>query len=155
MAGASQGVLVVKNPPTSAGDIKRCGFSSLVGKIPWRRKWHPTPVFLPGKSHGQRTLEGCCPQGCKELDTTEVTQHTLSSDRHDFKHLTLCTASLNSHSDSKKVSILFLISTDRDQRAFIPLQTVNWYRPLEGNLVVPSKIEYCGFFDSILGDSDK
>jgi len=33
---------------------KRCGFDPWVGKIPWRRKWHPTPVFLPGESHGQR-----------------------------------------------------------------------------------------------------
>ena len=35
-----------------------CGFSSWVGKIPWRRKWQPTLVFLPGKSHGQRSLVG-------------------------------------------------------------------------------------------------
>ena len=42
-----------------------------VGKIPWRRKWQPTPVFLPGKSHGQRSLVGCSPRGHKELDTTE------------------------------------------------------------------------------------
>ena len=35
---------------------RRCGFHSQVGKIPWRRKWQPTPVFLPGKSHGQRSL---------------------------------------------------------------------------------------------------
>ena len=37
----------------------------------WRRKWQPTPVFLPGKSHGQRSLVGYSPWGCKELDTTE------------------------------------------------------------------------------------
>jgi len=42
-----------------------------VGKIPWRRKWQPTPVFLPGKSHGQRSLVGYSPWGHKELDTTE------------------------------------------------------------------------------------
>ena len=36
-----------------------------------RRQWHPTPVLLPGKSHGRRSLEGCSPEGCKELDTTE------------------------------------------------------------------------------------
>ena len=42
-----------------------------VGKIPWRMKWQPTPVFLPGESHGQRNLVGYSPQGCKELDTTE------------------------------------------------------------------------------------
>ena len=42
-----------------------------VGKIPWRRKWKPTSVFLPGKSHGQRSLVGYSPWGHKELDTTE------------------------------------------------------------------------------------
>ena len=36
-----------------------------------RRQWQPTPVFLPGKSHGQRSLVGCSPWGCKELDMTE------------------------------------------------------------------------------------
>ena len=40
-------------------------------KISWRRKWQPTPVFLLGKSHGQKSLEGCSPWGHKELDTTE------------------------------------------------------------------------------------
>ena len=48
-----------------------------VGKIPWRRKWKPTPVFLPGKSHGQRSLAGYSPSGLRELDTTEYTHmHT-------------------------------------------------------------------------------
>ena len=42
-----------------------------VGKIPRRRKWQPTPVFLPGKSNGLRILVGYSPWGCKELDTTE------------------------------------------------------------------------------------
>ena len=37
----------------------------------WRRQWHPTPVLLPGKSHGQRSLVGCRPWGSKESDTTE------------------------------------------------------------------------------------
>ena len=36
-----------------------------------RRKWHPTPVLLPGKSHGRRSLVGCSPWGCEESDTTE------------------------------------------------------------------------------------
>ena len=50
---------------------KRCGFHPWVRKIPWRRKWQPTPVFLPGKSHGQRSLAGYSPWGRKELDTTD------------------------------------------------------------------------------------
>ena len=39
----------------------------------WRRKWQPTPVFLPGESQGQRNLVGCRPRGRTESDTTEVT----------------------------------------------------------------------------------
>ena len=39
----------------------------------WRRKWQPTPVFLPGESQGQGSVVGCCLWGCTELDTTEVT----------------------------------------------------------------------------------
>ena len=50
---------------------RRPGFDPWVGKIPWRRKWQPTPVLLPGKSHGQRNLVGYSPWGCKESDTTE------------------------------------------------------------------------------------
>ena len=40
-------------------------------KLIWRRRWHPTPVLLPGKSHGWRSLLGCSPWGCQESDTTE------------------------------------------------------------------------------------
>ena len=50
-----------------------CGFDTLVGKIPWRRQWQHTPVFLPGKSHEQRSLVGYSPRGCKESDMTEHT----------------------------------------------------------------------------------
>ena len=50
---------------------RRSGLDPWVGKIPKRRAWHPAPVFLPGKSHGQRSLVGYSPWGCKELDTSE------------------------------------------------------------------------------------
>ena len=49
-------VLLVKNLPAKAGDAKRQGSDPWVGKIPWRRKWQPTPAFLPGEFHGQRSL---------------------------------------------------------------------------------------------------
>ena len=49
----------------------RPGFSLWVGKIPWRREWLPTPVFLPGEFHGQRSLVGHSPWGHKELDMAE------------------------------------------------------------------------------------
>ena len=65
-------VLVIKNLPANAGVIKRHRFDPWVRKTPWRRKWQPTPVFLPGKSHGQRSLVGYSPQGHKELDVTEA-----------------------------------------------------------------------------------
>ena len=50
---------------------RRPGFDPWVGKIPWGRKWKSTPVLLPGKSHGQRSLVGYIPWDCKESDTTE------------------------------------------------------------------------------------
>ena len=52
---------------------KRGRFCPWVRKILWRRKQQPTPVFLPGEFHGQRSLAGCSPWGHKELDTTEHT----------------------------------------------------------------------------------
>jgi len=57
---ASQVALVVKNLPANARD-RRCGFYPWVRKIPWRRAWQPTPVSLPRKSHGQRSLAGYSP----------------------------------------------------------------------------------------------
>ena len=54
---------------------RRHGFDPSVGKISWRRKWQPTPVFSPGKSHGQRSLAVYSPWGCRESDMTEVTEH--------------------------------------------------------------------------------
>ena len=60
-------------------EMLEIGFDSWVGKIPWRRAQQPTPVFLPGESHGQRSLVGLQSIGCKESDTTEATeqQHSL------------------------------------------------------------------------------
>ena len=70
---ASQVAPVVKTSPANTGDIKRRRFDPWVGKITQRRAWQPTPGFLLGESHGQRSLVGYHPQGCKELDTTEAT----------------------------------------------------------------------------------
>ena len=89
---------IVQNPVyLSAGDAqwlseeestcqcRRCrrhGLDPWVGRIPWRRAWRPTPVFLPGESHGQKSLAGYSPWGHRESDTTEHThvtiQHTVS-----------------------------------------------------------------------------
>ena len=48
---------------------------SLGGEDPWKRAWQPTPVFLPGESHGQRSLVGYSPQGHIVLDMTEENEH--------------------------------------------------------------------------------
>ena len=55
---AFPGGSVVKTPPANAGDGDSVPGE---GEIPWRRRWQPTPVFLPGKSHGQRSLAGSSP----------------------------------------------------------------------------------------------
>ena len=62
-------------PNGSTGKEFTCnagGFDPWVRKIPWRRKWQSTPVFFPEKSHGQRSLAGYSPWGCKEWDMTEL-----------------------------------------------------------------------------------
>ena len=69
----------------------------------WRRRWHPTPVLLPGKSHGQRSLVGCSPWGRKELDTTEWTELNWMSimvKSEDTTHI---------NKNSLGISIIFLV----------------------------------------------
>ena len=71
----------------SACQCRRHEFNPWVGKMPWSRKWQPTPVFLPGKSHGQRSLVDYSPRGRGESDTTKwlsmnrgvIAQHTKLS----------------------------------------------------------------------------
>ena len=69
---------MVRNLPASAGDI-RLRFSPWVGEIPRKRKWQLAPVFLPAESHGQRSLAGCSPRGCKESDATEHAQYPMKN----------------------------------------------------------------------------
>ena len=57
---AFQVTLVVKNP-LAVQETQGCRFDPWVRKIPWRRAWQPTPVFFPGESHGQRSLDGYSP----------------------------------------------------------------------------------------------
>ena len=59
---------VVKNPPANAGDAD---WTPGLGRFPGGGNGNPTPVFLPGKFHGQRSLVGYSLWGCKESDTTE------------------------------------------------------------------------------------
>ena len=63
-----RGGSVVKNLLASTGDA---GSNPWIEKVPWRRERQPTPIFLPGESHGQRSLGGYSPRGGKDSDTTE------------------------------------------------------------------------------------
>ena len=79
---SSQVALAVRSPPANAGWRKRRSipasiprFDPWLGMIPWRRKWQPTPVCLPQKSHGQRSQAGYSPEGRTELDMTEAAEH--------------------------------------------------------------------------------
>ena len=63
-----------KNPAASAGDERDTGLIPGSGREdPLEGAWQPTPVFLPEESHGQRSLVGCSPWGCKESEMTEAT----------------------------------------------------------------------------------
>ena len=62
----------------NAGDL---GLNPGSGRPPWRKEWQPTPIFLPGESHTQRSLAGYSPRGCKELDMTERLHFYFSSTR--------------------------------------------------------------------------
>ena len=64
----------VKNPPAKLENWVQ----SLGWEDPWRRAWQPTPVFLPGEFHGQRSLAGYSPWDCEELDTTKQLSLTLT-----------------------------------------------------------------------------
>ena len=74
-SGASQ-VSVGKKIHLQCRRHRRCGFSSWIRKIPWRRAQQPAPVFLSAESHGQRSLAGYSPRGRIESETTEATDHT-------------------------------------------------------------------------------
>ena len=66
----------VKNLP----EVWETQVRSLGREILWRRRWQPTPGLLPGKTHGQRSLAGYSPWGCKESDTTEPLSLSLMSE---------------------------------------------------------------------------
>ena len=64
---------MVKNLPANAGDLGDVSSIPGLGRSPGERAWQPTPVFLPGESHGQRSLMAYSPWGYRESDMTEVT----------------------------------------------------------------------------------
>ena len=71
--GSQKSDNLATKPPPQGGESRYRSEVGLVGVrgLMWRRQWHPTPVLLPGKSHGWRSLVGCSPWGREESDTTE------------------------------------------------------------------------------------
>ena len=69
---------VGKESACNAGDTGDMGLISGCGKISWRKTWQPTPVFLPGQFHVQRSLAGYSPCGRKESDMTKATEHACT-----------------------------------------------------------------------------
>ena len=93
---------MVKSPPANAGDVNRCGFNPWIRKIPWKRAWQPTPVFLPGESLGQRNLVGYSPRGGKESDTTEAIRHACI--QGGFTCAVVCSLHAHTHTHIDKIS---------------------------------------------------
>ena len=81
---ASQVALVVKNMPANARDVKRHRFDPWMGKIPWRRAWEPTPVFLPRESHGQSSLAGYSRDDWSDLAHTQECHGSLEIHKASF-----------------------------------------------------------------------
>jgi len=98
---------VVKNLPASARDM---GLIPKSGRLPWRRKWQPTPVFLPGKSHGQRSLAGYSPWSCRvghDLVTKQQQQQTDSTVVHgESSTASLPTLRMTEKPDDSALSLL-------------------------------------------------
>ena len=88
-SGASLVAQMVKNPPA----CRRTGFNPWAGKIPWRREWQPTPLFLPEEFHEQRSLADPSSWGCKESDTTEQLTLTFSLPSRKAQYSEICMVS--------------------------------------------------------------
>jgi len=98
---------------TRWGIFLQCGrpkFNTWVWKIPWRREWPLTPVFLPGEFHGQRSLEGYSPQSCKESDMTEWLTLTISHSQLTNKIVIVSSEQWSDSAICVHVSILLQIS---------------------------------------------
>ena len=98
------GGAICKEPACQCRRRKRHGFEPQGRKILWRRAWQPTPVFLPGESHGQRSLVGYSPWGHREPDITETTQHGSSQGQEKVK-LTIHHHTVKNHTSRTKATV--------------------------------------------------
>ena len=106
---------------------RRWRFDPWAGKIPWRRKWQPSPVFLLEKSHGQRSLAGCSPWDYKELNVTEVTHTHTHTHMHTHTHAQhvckVCVVFSYFHSILLHAYSIFLSNPVLEHCQFFPILT--------------------------------
>ena len=97
-------------PGGSEGKLqcRRPRFNLWVGKNPWKREWQPSPVFLPGEAHGQRSLAGYSPWGCKGLDMTEQLVGLLELKIHIYRPV-LLNYYLNAKKEKEMTTILVAV----------------------------------------------
>ena len=91
---------VVKNLSANAGDARDVGSVPGLARSPGIAKWQPTPIFLPRKSHGERSLVGYSPQGCKESDMTKHA-HTYT---YTHQKITIMRISQQANNQNKQLS---------------------------------------------------
>ena len=103
--------------PGTSCQYRRLWFDPWVRKISWRRKWQPTPVFWPGKSHGQRSLVGHSPWGHKESDTTRW----LNNNNKQYCRY----QQITQHPESQFFSFCFLIGRVWSWQFYTPLSKLN------------------------------
>ena len=103
------------NGKESACQCKRQGFDLQIRKIPWRRKWQPAPVFMPGECNGQRSLAGYSPQDHKELDMMEQLGICITTLKHQMSSF-----GLHNSTTPGNCSIPFLLLQMCDIDIFFP-----------------------------------
>ena len=105
----------------SACQCRRHGFDPCIRKIPWKRRWQPTPVFLPGKSRGQRSLMGYSPWSCKRVLVTNK-QNTLFNLHYSPYHVSILQMRKLRHGELVTPLVTELLSS----RFRNPMQVVWW-----------------------------
>ena len=94
-----------KEPICQCRRRKRCRFNPCVGKIPWKRAWQPTPVFLPGKSHERGAWQSTVHRVTKQMDTTEATYAREIQRLREFRgNGRRCSDSFSSHTSRNRHS---------------------------------------------------
>ena len=130
--GASWVTLVIRNTPASAGDRGNVGLIPGSLKFPWRRgKWQPAPVSLPGKFHGQTSLEGYSLWDHKELDMTECVQTYIYTHKIVWKKQNELSGQPNMFWITLMTNVL-IVPQNRNWLSQVNLLEINTFIPFNG-----------------------